>query len=89
MWILALASEEITLWWVTLGIGVVVLAVVVALLQLLLNIVRRIDAGVAEVWATATRVAANTATAWQLGQTARHLERIAEEAGRHRELLEA
>lgn len=85
---LALTSTERTLWTVLLVVGIVVLGVVVALLQRLLQVVVRIDDGVADVWASATRVAANTATTWQLGETADALEAVRAEALRHDALLE-
>lgn len=85
---LALTSTERTLWAVLLLVGVVVLGVVVALLQRLLQVVGRIDEGVADVWSSATRVAANTATTWQLGETADALEAVRAEALRHDALLE-
>lgn len=84
---LALSDAEATLWAILLVVGVVVLAVVVTLLHLLLREVRRIDEGAAAVWASATRVARNTATTWQLGQTAAALEAIKEEALKHDALL--
>ena len=84
---LALAAQEITMWQVALGLGVVVLLVVVALLSALMKIIRNIDQGVKGVWETATRVAANTATTWQLKETASTLEEIKREALRHDELL--
>lgn len=85
---LALTSTERTLWTVLLLVGIVVLGVVVALLQRLLQVVVRIDEGVADVWSSATHVAANTATTWQLGETAAALEAVREEALRHDALLE-
>lgn len=87
MLVLALATEETTLWWVALGIGLVVILVVIALLTFLRRLVEDIDVGVAELWAMATRVAANTATVWQLNVTARHLSQIEEEALLHDDLL--
>lgn len=83
----ALPTEVQTLWWVTLGIGLVVPIVVVVLLQTLLKAVKRIDEDVAELWATATTVARNTATTWQLGDTGDALEDLKAEALLHDELL--
>ena len=75
------------LWWITLGIGLVVAIVAVILLQMLLIAIRRIDEGVANVWTMAKQVAANTATTWMLGQTPRVAADIKEEALRHDALL--
>lgn len=85
---LALTSSEQSLWIVLLVVGVVVLGVVVALLTILLREVEKIDVGAKGVWAAATRLARNTATTWQLGQTAAALEAVKAEAIRHDQLLE-
>ncbi len=82
-----LPAEEITMWQIALGIGAVVIAVVIALLTLLLKIVQEIDTNVFGVWEMAKRLAANTATTWQLNKTAAVLEEIKREALRHDELL--
>ncbi|MFP5309623.1 MAG: hypothetical protein ACLGIR_08600 [Actinomycetes bacterium] len=88
MSVLAVTDAERDLWAVLLLVGVVVLLVVVALLHVLLREVRRLDEGAAAVWHAATNVARNTATTWQLGQTAVALESVKEEALRHARLLE-
>lgn len=85
---LAVTSDEQTIWLMSLGIGLVVVFVVIALLTLLLRIVIDIDESVKDVWRSATRVAANTATTWQLRDTAATMEAIREEAWRHDALLE-
>lgn len=83
----ALPSDVETMWWVTLGLGLVVALVVVFLLHTLLREVRRIDSNVKTLWSTATMVARNTATTWLLNDTAEGLEAIKEEALKHDELL--
>lgn len=83
-----LADEVVTLWSILLGVGVVVLAVVVVLLLVLYRVVVDIDEGVQSVWQAATKVAANTATTWQLRETAAALSAVKDEALRHAELLE-
>lgn len=85
---LALTDAEETLWIIALGIGLVVVAVVIALLTLLVRLVRYIDEGVSEVWSTATRLAANTATTWQLQNTLLHTRHLKDEVSRHDQLLE-
>lgn len=87
MTILALAAEYETMWLVALGAGAVVLTVVVGLLTLLYRIVVDIDEGVEKVWETATRLASNTATTWQLRDTAAILSDVKAETMRHSELL--
>jgi hypothetical protein len=89
MTVAALAPEVQRIWWITLGIGLVVAAVVVILLQLLLRAVERIERNVVELWQTATTVARNTATTWLLGETAAALDQLKAEALRHDALLAA
>jgi hypothetical protein len=83
----ALPSDVETIWWITLGVGLVVAVVVVALLHILLNAVKDVEQNVIDLWDTATTVARNTATSWMLGNTADGLEAIKEEALKHDELL--
>ena len=85
--ILALAREHVTMWWVALGMGAVVAAVVVALLSLLVALVKDIDENVKETWDTATRVARNTATTWMLGNTSRLTGELERETKLHAALL--
>jgi len=87
MTLAALPNDVERIWWITLAVGVVVAVVVVILLQLLLNAVRQIHRNVDELWLTATTVARNTATTWQLNQTADSLEALKAEALRHDALL--
>lgn len=82
-----LPAQELTMWYIALGIGAVVIAVVIALLTLLLKIVQEIDMNVFGVWEMAKRLAANTATTWQLNKTAAVLEEVKREALLHDELL--
>ncbi|MPY79283.1 MAG: hypothetical protein GEV04_12490 [Actinophytocola sp.] len=83
----ALSDDTQMLWWVTLGIGVVVAVVVVLLLQLLLNAVGAVERNVITLWDTATTVARNTATSWQLASTGDQLDYVKAEALRHDALL--
>jgi hypothetical protein len=87
MTLAALPGDVQTLWWVTLGAGLVVAIVVVVLLQTLLNAVRRVERNVITLWETATTVARNTATTWMLNETAEALDEIKAEAARHDQLL--
>ena len=89
MTVAALAPEVQRIWWITLGVGLVVAAVVVVLLQLLLRAVERIERNVTVLWQTATTVARNTATTWLLGDTAAALDQLKAEALRHDALLGA
>ena len=78
---LALGSEHMTVWWVTLGVGLVVILVAISLLEMLYGLVRTIDVGVLQVWEMGKRVAANTATTWQFNQTAQLVEELGRELG--------
>lgn len=59
---LALVSPEAayTVWWVSLGIGVVVIVVVAVLLALILRTARQIDGAVSAIWTVGQRIANNT-----------------------------
>lgn len=84
---LALVDEYQTFWYISLGIGGVVVVVVIALLSLLTRIVIAIDTRVRTVWETATRLAANTATTWSLRDTASALRKLSDEARHQSELF--
>lgn len=79
--------QEVTMWWISLGIGLVVILVVITLLSLLVRLVQDIDTGVFGVWEMAKRLAANTATTWMLVQTASAVDDIKEEAMIHDQFL--
>ncbi len=79
----ALQEEHVTIWWVTLGLGLVLVIAVIVLLSLLVALVKDIDVNVREVWDTATRFAANTATTWMLQQTATRVEGLSAEVDNH------
>ena len=82
------ASEHIQFWWITLGLGAVVISAVILLLSLLVEFVNDIDRNVMEAWETATRVAQNTATTWMLTQAASLTADLRDEVRQHAELLE-
>lgn len=86
---IALEDNQIAMWWTTLGLGLVVVLVVIILLSLLTGIVRDIDRNVAEVWQTATKVARNTTTTWQLTNTAVLSEELRDEVARHATLFQS
>ena len=85
--VLALQSEHVTFWWITLGMGAVVEIAVIVLLSLLVSFVNDIDVNVREAWETATRLAANTATTWMLQQTGVRTEDLRAEVERHVDFL--
>lgn len=55
------AAVNATMWWITLGVGAVVAAVVALLLGLVLASTRRIRRTVAEIWVVGPGIARNTA----------------------------
>jgi hypothetical protein len=83
------ATEHITFWWVTLGLGAVVISAVILLLSLLVVLVDDIDKNLREVWDTATRLAQNTATTWMLNTAAGAADELRTEVRRHSELFAA
>jgi hypothetical protein len=52
--------EPVTLWWLAIGLSVVVTLVVAVLLTIILRTARDIEDGAAVVWANGQRVANNT-----------------------------
>ena len=81
------AQEHITFWWITLGLGLVVIAAVILLLFLLHTFVSDIDRNVREIWETATRVAQNTSTTWMLNQAGVLTGELRDEVRRHAQLM--
>lgn len=76
------------LWWLTLGLGLVVSAIAVILLHVFYLQVRRIERGSDAIWEAGKQVARNTATTWMLHQTTVRLDGLTEEALRHDALLD-
>lgn len=86
--VLALQSEHITLWWVALGMGLVIVVAVIVLLSLLVSFVDDIDVNLKDTWGTATAVAQNTSTTWMLRQAGTRSEELLAEVLRHDALLD-
>lgn len=86
---LALAAEQVTFWWITLGLGLVVILVVVVLLSLLVSFVKDVDRAVALIWEEAAGVATQTASTWMLADTVALAGELRDETHRHAELLAA
>ena len=84
---LALSSTIEMAWWLSLGAGLVIAAVVVVLLHTLYRSVKMVERDVIRLWETATNLAQNTATSWMLKETGEVLEAVRAEALRHDELL--
>lgn len=75
------------LWWLALGLGLVVSVVAWILLHMLYLSVKRIDRNIQGVWESATRVAANTATTWILASTPETVSRLGKELAEHDRLV--
>jgi len=84
---MALASEHELFWWITLGLGAVVISAVILLLFLLLQYVKDVNKGVQAIWDMASRVAAQTVTTWMLPTTVEMCKALREELGLHVKLL--
>ena len=68
-------NENILLWWVALGLGVVVILVATILLLIIINNARTIHQAVSKIWDTGQRVANKTIHVPLLGQSISHLNR--------------
>lgn len=84
---IGLASEHELFWWITLGLGAVVISVVILLLTLLLAYVKDVNNGVQAIWDMASRVAAQTVCTWMLPTTVEMCKALREELGLHVKLL--
>ena len=87
MFLLGVDADERVLWYIALGMGLVVIFVVIALLTLLTRLVRDIDVGVTSLWTVTKRLAQNTTGLYQLAGTASVLRALREEMIRHDKLL--
>lgn len=83
----ALNGDEKALWYVALGLGLVVVLVVIALVSLLSSLVRDIETGVDQLWTVTKRMAQNTTGLYQLAGTGSVLRALREELIRHDKLL--
>ncbi|CAA9433484.1 MAG: hypothetical protein AVDCRST_MAG37-774 [uncultured Rubrobacteraceae bacterium] len=79
---LALVSEgaAYTVWWISLGIGVVVIVVVAVLLTLIVRTARQIEGAAADIWTVGQRIANNTVHIPLLNRTNRLVGGILESA---------
>jgi ABC-type protease/lipase transport system fused ATPase/permease subunit len=77
-------STNQTLWWVTLGVGIVVALVVWGLLEMLRRTVLEVERAVDDVWTMGKRLAQNTATSHTLLTTKERGVELLEELEQHR-----
>jgi uncharacterized membrane protein len=80
---IALSTNQ-TLWWVTLGVGLVVALVVWGLLEALRRTVLEVERAVDDVWTMGKRLAQNTATTHLLATTKARGGELLEELEEHR-----
>ncbi len=83
------AANTHTLWWVTLGMGLVVILVVIVLMMMLLSLIKDIERGSGVLLDTADQVAENTSSIPMFAATAALLEDIKAEALIHFEYLQS
>jgi hypothetical protein len=74
--------EDIELWWLALGLAVVVVVVVAVLLELIVRSAHRIHQTVANVWIAGTHIAQNTVTLALLQRTNYLARELLQSAGR-------
>ena len=67
-----------TVWWISLGIGVVVILVVAILLTLIMRTARQINETAADIWVVGQRIANNTVHIPLLNRTNRLVDGILE-----------
>jgi hypothetical protein len=77
-------SDNQTLWWITLGVGLVVALVVWGLLEALRRTVANVERGVDAIWASGKNVAQNTQTSYLLETTKARGVELVEELQHHR-----
>lgn len=56
-------------WYLILAVGILVVAVVAAMLTIILVSVRRIERAAGDIWVVGKQIAANTTVLWQLTKT--------------------
>jgi hypothetical protein len=83
MYVLGLTSTQESLWWVTLGLGLIVLLAVAAFLTLLVALVRTIEMRVDQIRATLDQAEANTADTALIAATADRVDAVLSEGLEH------
>ena len=83
MYVLGLTSTQETLWWVTLGLGLIVLLAVAALLTALFSLVSTIEKRVDLIRSTLDQAESNTADTALIAETADLLDALLSEGLEH------
>jgi F0F1-type ATP synthase membrane subunit b/b' len=79
----ALTSTQESLWWVTLGLAVIVLLAVAAFLTLLVSLVRTIEERVDQIRETLDQAEANTSDSALIAETADRVDAVLAEGLEH------
>jgi hypothetical protein len=74
-----MSGGDTTLWWLSLALGAVVIAVAALLLHRFSRAVHRIEIGAHAIWNAGTSVARNTAAGWMLSETVDRLDAAIDE----------
>ena len=69
-------ADVVRLWWLSLGIGTVVVGVVAGLLGAIIAAARSIDQHATDIWTVGKQIAGNTVSIWMLGKTNEHVARL-------------
>ena len=83
MYILGLTSTQESLWWVTLGLGLIVLLAVAALLTLLVTLVSTIENRVDLIRSTLDQAESNTSDTALIAETADRVDAVLSEGLEH------
>ncbi len=83
MYVLGLTSAQESLWWVTLGLGLIVLLAVAALLTLLVILVRTIENRVDLIRSTLDQAESNTSDTALIAETADRVDAVLFEGLEH------
>jgi len=83
MYMLSLTSTQESLWWVTLGLALIVLVAVAALLTILITLVSTIERRVDFILATLDQAESNTSDTALIADTGDRLDAVLEEGLEH------
>ncbi len=83
MYLLGLTSTQERLWWVTLGLGLIVLVAVAAFLTMLVSLVRTIEKRVDLIRATLDQAASNTSDSALIAKTGDCVDAVLSEGLEH------
>ena len=83
MYVLGLPSTQVSLWWVTLGLGLIVLVAVAAFLTTLVMLVRTIEKRVDLIRSTLDQAAENTSDTALIAETADRVDAVLFEGLEH------